>query len=221
MNITRREFIERTGIALAALVMARCGSSPQPSPTPSTRGRLRGYWLQFGWLAQQTDDASTGDFGEGAMRQLAQDHRAALDELVASGELTPAVADQVQSAYSAAAYHVWRSNAPITCYEPMIIDYKPTSSGQLIAQAQVLVEMAESGDLNPDTVAQARANIERDMAFLSLSYEEVQALYTGLIEAAGDSYNFPPFDQLVLDVPSEAIEAARFLADLLLGDESQ
>jgi hypothetical protein len=99
-----------------------------------------------------------------------------------------------------------------------MIDYKPTSSSQLAQQAEILAEMVESGDLDPNTVAQAQAAIERDVAFLNLSGTETQALYDDLIAAAGDSYTFPSFDELELEITPEAVEAARFLVDLLLGE---
>ena len=121
-------------------------------------------------------------------------HRAALDELVAAGELDAAVADLVQEAYAAAVYHVWRSNAPITCYEPMMVDYAPTSAAQLVQQSAVLAEMAAKGDLNPDTVAIVQKTIQHDLAFEALSREEVDALYEKLLEdyaAESDHHPMP------------------------------
>ena len=44
-------------------------------------------------------------------------------------------------------------------------------------------------------------------------------LYDALIEAAGDTYNYPTFDELDLEITPEAAEAARFLVDLLLAEE--
>ena len=76
--------------------------------------------------------------------------------------------------------------------------------------------MAERGDLDPVTVAQARAVIERDIAFLGLSDEETQALYDELTKAAGGTYAFPAFDELEMEILPEAAEAARFLVELLL-----
>ena len=52
-------------------------------------------------------------------------------------------------------------------------------------------------------------------AFLCFSSEETQALYDELLEAAGDSYDYPRFDELDLDVSPEAEQAARFLVDLM------
>jgi hypothetical protein len=43
MTYTRRKFIQRTGIAIAALVMARCAPTVSKSDTP--RDRLRDCWL--------------------------------------------------------------------------------------------------------------------------------------------------------------------------------
>ena len=224
MASTRREFIKSVGVAIASLAMARCiyplnrgGSDGDEGD--SVRERLRRCWLRFDWLARETRDRDDYGRGEQALDQLVADHRAALDELVVAGELDAGVADQVGTAFGAAAYHVWRSNAPITCYEPVLVDYKPTSSGHLARQAELLVEMAESGDLDPDPVAQAQAAIERDVAFLNLSGEEVEALYDALMEAAGGTYAFPPpFDELDLEITPEAAAAARFLVELLLAE---
>jgi hypothetical protein len=100
----------------------------------------------------------------------------------------------------------------------VVVDYTPASSGQLAQQAGLLAEMAESGDLDPATVAQAQAAIERDIAFLNLSDAETQALYDELIEAAGGTYDFPSLDELDLEISPEAAEAARFLVELLSED---
>jgi hypothetical protein len=211
MRSTRRDFIKSVGIAIASLVMVRC--IPFGGEDDAPRGRLRHCWLRLDWLAQQ----AKGDYerGDQAREELAADHRAALDDLVAAGELGVTVADQVQVAFTEAAHHVWRSNAPITCYEAVMMDYTPASSGQLAQQASLLPELAKSGDLDPATVAQAQAAIERDIALLNLSDAETQALYEELIEAAGDTYDFPSLDELDLDIPPEAAEAARFLVELL------
>lgn len=119
----------------------------------------------------------------------------------------------MQTAFDAAAYHVWRSNAPITCYEAVMIDYVPASSNQLLKQAEFL---AQGGDLDPNTVALAQRAIARDVAFLNLSGGEVDALYEKLRKAAGDSYDFPSFGEIELDVSPEAAQAAQFLVELLL-----
>ncbi|MCP4538046.1 MAG: hypothetical protein GY832_12960 [Chloroflexi bacterium] len=221
MAPTRREFIKNVGVAFASLAMARCicpigEDGFTGSKGDSSQERVRQSWMGLDWLAQKTQDWDDYERGEQALNQLVADHQAALDELVASGELDADVAGQVQTAFDAAAYHVWRSNAPITCYEPVMIDYKPTSSNQLAQQSELLTEMSESGDLDPNTVAQAQAAIERDIAFLNLSSAETQALYDELMAAADDSYAFPAFDELELEVTPEAVKAARFLVELLL-----
>jgi len=212
MTSTRREFIQSMGIAAASLVLLRCSALSSQDSSPS--GRLRGAWLQLDWLALQSKD--DWERGEKARQELAAQHRAALDELVDAGELSSEVADEVQAAFDAAAYHIYRSNAPITCYEPMIVDYAPVSSDQLTQQAELLTQMAEKGELDPATVSKARAALERDIAFLSLSPEERQALYDQLIQAANQGAVVPAFDQLELEITPQAAEAARFLLELLL-----
>jgi hypothetical protein len=175
--------------------------------------------MRFDWLAQQTQEDWKGEeAAREPLSELIADHQAALNEMVAAGELDQAVADQVQSAFGAAAYHVWRSNAPITCYEPVLVDYQPASSAQLVHQAQLLGEMAKEGVLDPDMAARAQYVVQRDIAFLALSSAEKQALYTALTEAAGDTFDYPEFNELELDIPPEAVQAADFLSELLLKD---
>ena len=149
---------------------------------------------------------------------LLSDHRSALDDLVAPGELSSSAAEQIQIAFQEATYHVWRSHAPMTCYEPVLVDYTPTSSAQLTQQVALLEEISDSGDVDQNTLAQAQAAIERDIAFLSLTNEATQALYDDLIAAAGETYDFPTFDELELEIPAESVEAARFLVELLLAE---
>lgn len=222
MSPTRRDFIKGFGIALGALMMARCvtpGSGQNrstPSPAETARDRLRSCWMSFGWLAEQAQDWSDHEKGERAREALISDHRAALDELVAAGELQAAAANHAQVAFAAAAYHTWRANCGATCYEPVWVDYTPTSSAQLVQQSELLAEMAAIDSLDQDTVARAQAAIERDIAFLSLTDDEVQVLYNELIEAAGDTYDLPTLDELDLEITPEMAEAARFLVEVLL-----
>jgi len=215
MPPTRREFIKGVGLALAGLVLARCAPSPTLPGDTSARGRLRACWLRFDWLAEETRKGWEGNDYEGAREQLLKEHSTALDELVSAGELTRVVADEIAIGYGAAAYHVWRSNAPITCYEPMMIDYQPTSAAQLVQQAAALDELARGGSLDAGTVTTAQAAIARDLAFLSLSDAGRQALYEKIL-AGGSPY--PDFADVPLDVAPEEIEAARYLVELLLGE---
>jgi hypothetical protein len=194
--------------------------SPTSPPALSARDQLRACWLSFNELAARTqsgensnpDDPGGDLFGA----QLLADHRAALDELVAAGELDSAVADLVQEAYGAAEYHVWRSNAPITCYEPMMVDYAPTSAAQLVQQSAILAEMTAKGNLNPDTVATVQKTIQHDLAFETLSREEVDALYEKLLDDyRKNNTDLPDFDQVELVVTPEMEAAAKFIVELL------
>jgi hypothetical protein len=181
------------------------------------RERLRSCWLRFDWLAEQAQDWSDYEKGERALEQLTTEHRAALDELVAVGELEVDVADEVQNAFDAAAYHIWRANCGMTCYEPLMMpDYTQSGSAQLVVQADLLVDLADDVTIDPKTIIQAQASVERDIAFLNLSPEEEQALYDAVIEAAGEEYDYPTFEELELEITPEAAEAARFLVELLL-----
>ena len=211
MTPTRRDFIHTLGVTLATLIVTRCSNGGVSGSTP--RERLRSCWLQLEWLAQEAKDYERG---VQATEMLADEHRAALDGLIAEGALQGDVAVLIHTSFYAAANHVLLANAPITCYEPVMLDYTPTSSSQLAYQAQILAEMSEQGIIEPETMTLAQQTIERDIAFLTLSAEDESALYDMLMAAAGDSYSFPLFDELTLAVSPQAAEAAQFLVELLI-----
>jgi hypothetical protein len=234
MSLSRRDFMKLFGVTVASLLLTRCrgfitdpptptcyAPLPPPTITPSItsstiRERLRNCWLRFGELSQKT---KTGENPDNALgQQMLADHRAALDELVASGEISASVADLVQESYEAALYHVWRSNAPITCYEPMMVDYAPSSADILVKQSEVLGQIAGQGTIDPVILAGAQAALEHDMAFYDLSDAEVQTLYDRLIkESQEGSQPIPSFEALQLELTPDARDAARFILDLLTG----
>jgi hypothetical protein len=211
MEMTRRVFLKRVGIAVAALLATRCTLPGGKGGSP--RDRVRDCWLRFDWLARAFRNHEQR--GLRAMAQLTSDHRAALDALVEAQELDGDIADQVQVAFGAAAEHVRYANAPITCYKESMVNYRPTSSDQLVQQAAILAEMADDADIDATTVAQAQTAIERDITFLNLSSDDVQALYKE-IEALALGGSVPSFDEVALAVTPEAVQAAQFLVGSLL-----
>ena len=209
-STTRRDFIKSVGIAIASLVMARCipsggkDDSPPGGKDDSPRGRLRHCWLRLDWLAQQTREISSPENYEQveqARDELFAENRAALDDLVAAGELDAAVADQIQVAFAEAAFHAWRNNAPMTCYVALPIEHG--ARDDLLQQAELLREAAS--DLDPAVVEEVQAAIARDIAFFEA--------------AAGPEAGFELIEQFEsgeIEASPEAIEAARFLVELLL-----
>ena len=189
-------------------------SAVQRAKAAIARDRLRACWLRFDWLAEESRQENEKR-GQEAQTHLLTDHRTALDELVALDELDAAVSDEVQVAFEAAVVHIWLSNAPITCYKGAFIDYTPASSEQLAQQAAFLAEMAEDGDLDVDAIARVQTAIERDITFLNLPADQVASLYAE-IEPLAREEGKPPFDALALDLDPVAVQAARFLVDLLL-----
>lgn len=229
MPLTRRDFMKLFGVSVASLLLTRCrgiatetptcyAPLPEPTVTPpvlsSARERLRFCWLRFGELAQTT--LSTGDVDNTLGKQMIADHRSALDELVTAGELSPSVTDLIHESYEAAVYHVWRSNAPITCYEPVIVDYAPSSAGILVRQSEILGQLAGQGTIDPETLAKAQAALEHDMAFYALSGSDVQTLYDRLVKESQEAGQpVLSFEALQLELTPDAREAARFILDLL------
>jgi hypothetical protein len=173
--------------------------------------------MRFDELTQVTiEQSDQGNTEDTLGQQLVAEHRAALDELVASSELTQPVADLVQEAYDAAVYHIWRSNVPITCYAPVIVDYAPASADLLVQQAEALEEFA--GEIDPETLTKARAALEHDMAFYALTEAEVQALYDRIVtEWQTQGQVTPSFENVELEITPEAKAAAQFIISLLTG----
>jgi hypothetical protein len=231
MSISRRDFMKLVGVSVASLALTRCRFLPvtcyapmPPSPYPtdpplSVRDRLRRCWLSFGELAQATIEESNQGSTENTFgQQLSAEHRLALDELVAAGELTPAVADLIQEAYDAAIYHVWRSNALMTCYVPMIVNYAPGSAEVLIRQSEVLSGLAAQGNIDPQTLLNAQTALEHDMAYYALTDEEVDSLYGRLVaEWQTQQQTVPAFEDVDLEVTPDAKTAALFIINLLTG----
>jgi hypothetical protein len=228
MPVSRRDFMKVFGMSVASLLLTRCrfpigvtcyAPLPPTALPDSTRDRLRLCWLSFTELAQKTIEEAKQRSTENTFgQQLVADHRAALDELVASGELSPSIADLIQEAYAAAVYHVWRSNAPMTCYEPMLVDYAPTGAAILIQQASILNEEAADGVIDPETLAKAQAALEHDMAYYATSDSELQSLYDQILQDIQTSNQpFPAFEELHLELTPDAHAAAQFIIDLLTG----
>ena len=212
MSIARRDFIRLFGIGLASFLVSRCQAVLPPAL--SARDELRRLWLRFGELAQKTQ-AGRNDEDELGTSMIAE-HRAALDAMVADGALSPEASELVQEAYAAAVYHVWRSNAPITCYAPMMVDYAPTGAATLVKQSETLAELSNQGNVDPTTLANAQTALEHDLAFYELTDDETQALYQAVLQKnQGGGQPIPSFDALELELTPEAREAARFILDLL------
>jgi hypothetical protein len=245
MPIPRRNFMQVFGISIGSLILARCQRTPTPTPTVpvitcytvvpptatatpqglsvSARGKMRACWMRFEELARKTRearDAGGSDAGENTLGgQMTRDHRAALDALVAEGDvITQSVSDLIQEAYAAAVYHIWRLNAPLTCYEPALVDYAPADAASLVSQAEALEGIAAGTPVAAETLAKIRAALEHDLAFYALTDAEVQALYDQLTaEYNNGGEGIPSFEELALTLTREIKAAAQFLLDVLAG----
>jgi hypothetical protein len=230
MSISRRDFIKLFGVGVASLLMTRCRAvAPIVTCYVATkintdllltpRDRLRECWLSFGDLAQQTKEEGTdGNYENAFGQQLVTDHRNALDELIASGELTPPVADLVHEAYMAAIYHVWRSNTLLTCYTPTVyVNYAPISANMLVEQSEILGDLSEQSAIDPETLAKAQSALEHDMAYYDLSDAEMQTLYEQIMNIQQQGQPAPAFEELPIQVTPDAKAAAEFIIELLAG----
>jgi hypothetical protein len=203
VRTTRREFIRRVGIALGSLMAMRCVSCYAPaemtlisstasSGTDPNWDALRSCWLDL-------DNPTLRSFEDNDFsRDLRQRHDEAFTALVASGELDAAVAAEIDAAFEEAIAHIQRQQA--TCYITLPPEFTPRDD--LVQQAELLETLAAEGDIDPQTVAQAQAALERDIAWLARFH-------------AGET----PDGLEGIEVTPEAAEAARVLVELLLSDQ--
>ena len=208
MRTTRREFIRRVGIAMGSLMAMRCvscyapieptGPFPPPSPQP-TEPSVDPNWntLRECWLDLDSSELRSYDDTDFSI-ELRQRHDDALAALVENGELDSAVAGEIDAAFEEAIAHIQRQQA--TCYIMLPPVFAPRED--LVQQTSILEELAEESDIEPETVAQAQAALERDIAWLSQFH-------------AGED----PGELDGIEVTPEAAEAAKILVDLLLGDQ--
>ncbi len=224
MDPQRRRVLRELGIALAALAAGGCcgqaalggdgGETPDdpstPAPPPPTGwAAVRASWRDLPALQQAADDYEKG---EKVLAEMTGRHESALDQLVKSGELRKPVAADMQVAFSEAAFHIWRSYAPISCYEPTPWPvYDQDAKHSLASQAEALARMAGTTEIDPATVDLARQAIERDIAFLTLPSGDQMAMQRA------QSQSWTAFADLELTVDEEAKEAAHILTEVLLG----
>ncbi len=225
----RRRFLRQLGIALAAVAaagppVAGCCGSAAPGPGGTTGGTtgggggtkppasgwdgVRAPWRDLDRLAKAAEDSERG---EKLRESLVADHRNALDGLVAAGEVTAPVAADIHVAFEEAAYHVWRSHAPISCYEPVAWpQYDIDAAANLARQAELLEQHAAG--LDEATAAEARKAIERDIAFLSLDPARQQEIQRTEADGA-----WRALADLELEAPAESTQAAEILVQVLAG----
>jgi hypothetical protein len=177
-------------------------SCQPPSRAHPAWERLRQSWLALSALK----DVSLGSGLKKVRATVGEQkaaHQAALDELVESGALEGAVAGQIQLAFTQAVCHVEDSMA--LCY--IAIPFESDVRADLLQQADALRQVADELDLDPALVERARAAIARDVAFF-------QAVEADQAERAQIQQQFRASQ---LRASPEAVEAARILANLLLG----
>jgi hypothetical protein len=126
---------------------------------------------------------------------LPQRHADALGKLVADGKLKAGVAEKVEAAFGQMLEHI--EGLGSMCYIAMPCESMPR--GDMMGQIAALEEMAGKSDIDPVTVAQVRASLERNIAWLA----QFQAgENTGWVDD--------------IEVDTSSAEAARVLIDLLL-----
>jgi hypothetical protein len=200
MNTTRREFIRRVGIALGSLMGVRwacCYAPIPPTLSPSPPGSTDPDWntLRACWLDLDHPELQSFEDTDFSL-DLRQRHEHALASLVERGELDVAIADEIHVAFEEAIAHIQAQQ--VTCYAALPPVFAPRDD--LVKQAEVLEEMAATGDIDPETMAQAQAALERDIAWLARFH-------------AGEE----PRELDGIEITPEAAEAARILVELLLG----
>jgi hypothetical protein len=130
--------------------------------------------------------------------ELHQKHTYALESLVGAGKLDAAIAEQIDLTFVEVIVHIYHGTRMV-CYADPPREAPPRQN--LYEQAALLEEMAVLADIAPSTVAQARAALERDIAWLA--------------QWRGGVHNPGPLEEMEVD-PISA-EVARTLVAILLG----
>lgn len=150
---------------------------------------LRGCWIEL----KCGEARSIGD--QPLPMDLEQRHAQALEALVAGGELSTGVAEQVKAAFRQTFDHIQGTMS--MCYIAMMMGKTPRED--FVEQIAALEEMADNSDLDPGVVARVREVLERDIAWLSQSL-------------GGED----PGDVSGIEVGTSSAEAARVLVEMLL-----
>jgi hypothetical protein len=129
--------------------------------------------------------------------ELRERHAEALTGLLADGELSVDVAEEMKAAFEEAVAHIQRQMA--SCYIALPAEFGPRDD--LVQRIGALEAIAEEGEIEADTVRQMRAALERDIAWLSEFH-------------AGGA----PGEWEDVEADEASIEAARILVELLLGN---
>ena len=224
MSTDRRSFIKSFGVTLSSLVISGSLTGCKTKKTQineryekeillvSEWSSLRRCWLDLYTLQEDIRNAyriakqeKRPDFfnvEENVKKERAARHQNALKVLVTSNHLDEAVAGHIQAAFEEGLYHIARSMA--TCYLGPGFDYNVRRS--LLRQADVLTDI--SGDLDHHTIKRARAAIAQDMAYFE--------------ETKDENFNYKllreSYEKGKLKASPEALEAARLLTQLLLGE---
>ena len=168
-------------------------------PTSLARFTDHPHWDALRRCWTELKSIEVDPFGKATeVSDLRQRHADVMEALVAGGELEVAVADEVRVAFEQAVAHVEGNMA--FCYLALPIEYAPRQD--LMEQIAVLQEVASESDIDPATIAQVRATLGRDIAWL------------GQFQA-GES----PGELGATEANSTSSEAARVLIQLLLGDK--
>jgi hypothetical protein len=204
MGVTRRRFIGYVGVMIASLLSSRCQGTCYIQTVVVTRvpgaGTSRNeFWMALRECWLTLDHPALRTIGDtNFTHALRQRHTEALEDLVASGEMEAIVADGIEIAFQEVIIH--RQMQMSTCYVALPPEFVPRED--LLRQIEMLEEIELGGEVETATLAQARAAIERDMAWLS---EFHAGRIPGELEEA--------------EADSASIEAARILVELLISEE--
>lgn len=232
MDHNRREFLHNVGWTLVSLAGARHLAGCGPAATGTTAGtttggagsttrsptwlRLRSAWLDLPAMCTGGDGWNTDPDAADLERRKAG-HRAALDELLAAGELRAPVAELLHNAFSDTAWHAWRSCNGPTCYEPTILGSTLMETrGRVVQRLEALDGMVASGTLDADLVAASRATFRQQLAILDA--EEALSGLEGQARWDAESRLVDAIEAGGPEATDDEREAAGILVDLLLAE---
>jgi hypothetical protein len=177
---------------------------------------LRNCWSSLDWLAEETRKAGPeSNQARNAWNTLVENHQAALDIMIASGQFDTLVAREMQRAFEEAATHIKNTNkAVVTCYEISDVDVLSTQPANnsidvvrnnLVRQAELLQEF--SVDITSTTIERAQEAIALDITFLEIA-----------LRSSSREELFKEYQAGGMDINPKALETAQLLVDIILDD---
>jgi hypothetical protein len=169
--------------------------SPNVHLPLTARERLKNCWCIFKKMEGTVNGVKFTTLvlpGNISASQAGDEHQAAIQDLIASGELGVSVADVIHKTYIRIVYYMVYAHSTTMCYRGTFRPFNPLRAEMLFEQLNLLEQIRSLGTVDPETIEKLRSSIEYDMTYFAMSAEEENAFHSKVDTVE----NFPFFDKL-------------------------